>query len=319
MQVNDFILSNGTAIPAVGFGCAFGNWTGGDVVQGFLPEQAWRSLTLALETGFTHFDCAHCYGTERHLGDVIGRAMAEGRVERDDLFLTTKLAHPAAPPHVAISHLLTWDWNVVPDIQQRVLDDFDRSKEKLGVGAVDLLLVHWPGTFGNTDSGFGRESRLAIWEVFESLYRRGDVAAIGVCNYTEAHLMEIIEAGRTVPMVNQVEFHPYCQNPELDSFCREKGILIEAYSPFASGAFGLLSDPVISAIAAQTGYSTGQVILKWHVQQGRVVLPKSRDAKRMAQNLDLFANPLTDQQLQQINRLGEAESRRTTPDPAAIA
>ena len=193
MTIPAYELNNGNQIPVVGFGCAFGNWTGGDVMQGFTPEEAWRALTLALEAGFTHFDAAHCYGTERHLGDILGRAMAAGQIRREDLFVTTKLAHPAAPPHVAISGLLTWNWNEVRDIRQRVLDDFDRSKEKLGMGYVDLLLMHWPGTFGNEDPVFAKEARLAIWEVYESLLQRGDAHAIGVCNFNQSHLADLID------------------------------------------------------------------------------------------------------------------------------
>lgn len=318
MKIPTHELSNGVRIPVIGFGCAFGNWTGGDAMQGFLPDEAWRALTLALDAGFRHFDCAHCYGTERHLGDVIGRAMAEGRLRREDLFVTTKLAHPASPSHVAISHLLTWNWNEVPDIQQRVMDDFERSKEKLGLGYVDLLLMHWPGTFGNEDPGFAREARLAIWEIYESLLERGDAHAIGVCNFTASHLSDLIDAGRTVPMVNQTELHPYCQDPDLVGFCRQHGIVVEAYAPFASGAFGLLKDPVISGIAGELGISTGQAILKWHLQQGHVVLPKSSNEARIAQNLDLFGFSLTDEQIAHMTALAPEKAKRTTVDPYTI-
>ncbi len=318
MNIPAISLHGGTEIPTVGFGCAFGNWTGGGGMQGFLPEEAWRSVTLALDAGFRHFDCGHCYGTERHVGDVIGRAMAEGRVGRGDLFVTTKLAHPAAPPHVAISHLLTWNWNEVPDIRQRVLDDFERSKEKLGLGALDLVLMHWPGSFNVTDAGFAREARLAVWEAFESLHKRGDALAIGVCNFTEAHLGDLLDAGRTVPAVNQIELHPYCQNPQLVGFCRDHGIVVEAYAPFASGAFGLLADPVIVAIAGEVGKSAGQVILRWHIQQGHVVLPKSGNPKRMSENLCLFDFELDDSQMARITALAPAVAKRTTLDPATI-
>ena len=318
MSIPTYELSNGKRIPQVGFGCAFGNWTGGDVMQGFLPDQAWRALTVALEAGFRHFDAAHCYGTERHLGDIIGRAQAAGDLRREDLFVTTKLAHPAAPPHVAISRLLTWNWNEVEDLRQRVLDDFERSKEKLGMGYVDLLLMHWPGTFDNKDRGFAREARLAIWEAFEFLLQRGDAQAIGVCNFTARHLGELIEAGRTVPMVNQVELHPYCQDTALVDFCKQRDIVVEAYAPFASGAFGLLGDPVITAIADALGKTTGQVILKWHLQQGHVVLPKSSNATRIAQNLDLFDFSLNDEQMARITALAPSSPQRTTVDPYTI-
>ena len=318
MAIPTFKLSNGKPIPVVGFGCAFGNWTGGDVMQGFTPEDAWYAVSSALKAGFNHFDCAHCYGTERHLGDILGRALADGSVQREDLFVTTKLAHPDSPPHVAISHLLTFNWNEVADLQQRIWDDFEKSKEKLGVGYVDMLLMHWPGTFGNEDAGFAREARLAIWEVYEALLERGDARAIGVCNFTARHIDDLLSAGRTVPMVNQTELHPYCQDPELIDYCKRNGIVVEAYAPFASGAFGLLKDPVIGGIAESLGVSTGQAILRWHLQQGHVVLPKSSNAARIAQNLELFGFSLNEEQMAQITALAPAEPMRTTADPNTI-
>lgn len=318
MSIASVSLSNGTKIPVAGFGCAFGNWTGGDDMQGFLPEQAWRALTLALDAGFRHFDTAFCYGTERHLGNVLGRAMADGRVDRSELFITTKVAHPPSPPHVAISHRLTWNWRNADSIQARVKDDFDASKEKLGMGYVDLLLMHWPGDFANDDPVFAKEARAAIWEAFEGFLQRGDARAIGICNATERHLQEFVDSGRTLPMVNQIELHPYCQNPGLTAFCREHGIVVEAYAPFASGAFGLLQDPVIKAVADELGCSTGQAILKWHLQQGHVVLPKSGNAKRIAQNLDLFNIELNDAQMVRISGLSPSEPKRSTVDPESV-
>lgn len=317
-EIPAFPLSNGVEIPAIGFGCAFGHWTGGDTMQGFLPEEAWRAITLALEAGYRHFDGAYCYGTERHLGDIVGRALADGRIERDHLFITTKLAHPPTPPHVAISHRLTFDWRKVEDLATRVADDFDRSKEKLGMGYVDLLLIHWPGNFDNEDAGFAKEARLAIWECFEGFLKRGDSRAIGVCNFTARHLEELIDAGRTTPMINQIEYHPYCQNPGLMEFCQNHNIIVEAYAPFASGAFDLLKDPVISEVADQAGVSIGQAILKWHLQQGRVVLPKSGNAHRITQNLDLSSFELDEQQMQRITSVQPKNPKRSTSDPAEI-
>lgn len=311
-------LNNGTSIPAVGIGCAFGNWTDSEQMMGFRPDEAWRALTLAVEAGYSHFDGAFCYGTERHLGDVLGRAMAEGRIERDDVFVTTKLAHPNTPPEVAISHHLTWDWDQVPDIQQRVRDDFEASKEKLGLGRIDLLLMHWPGPFANKDRGFAKEARLAIWEVFESYHQRGDARAIGVCNFNQGHIEDLIDSGRTTPAINQIEYHPYCQDPALNTFCKDKGIVVEAYAPFASGAFGLLQDPTIQKIAEQLGTSTGQTILRWHLQSDRIVLPKSTNAKRLAQNLDLFEFSLNEEQMRAIDGLAPADAKRSTTAPDDI-
>lgn len=312
-------LANGVRLPRIGFGCAFGDWTGQSEFQGFLPEQAWRALSLALEAGYRAFDGAHCYGTEHHMGDVFGRAFAAGELERGDLFLTTKLAHPPAPPEVAISHRRTWDWKAVPDIARRVADDFDFSKEQLGIGYFDLLLMHWPGPFDNKDRAFAREARATIWKVFETLLERGETRAIGVSNFAERHLSELSEDATVAPMVNQIELHPYCQNPELVRFCRERDIVVEAYAPFASGSVGLFDDPVIQEIADATERSPGQVILRWHLQHGHVVLPKSTNRERMAENLALFDFSLDDDAVRKIDALAPEEPKRSTQNPDALA
>jgi len=311
-------LSNGVAIPSVGFGCAFGDWVGRTRFQGFTPEASWQPLLEATRAGYRHFDGAHCYGTERHLGDTLGRFFAEGALDRDDVFLTTKLAHPAAQPHVAISPRLSWDWDQVPDIAQRVFDDFEASKEKVGVGYFDLALMHWPGPFGNEDGDFARRARATLWSVFETLLERAHVRAIGVSNFARRHLETLLEDCDTAPMVNQLELHPYCQDPDLVRFCEARGIVVEAYAPFASGAFGLLQDPALVAIAEQVDRSTGQVVLRWHLQHGRVVLPKSANPGRIAQNLDVADFALDDDAMRAIDGLAPAEAKRTTLPPENI-
>lgn len=311
-------LRNGVTMPRIGFGCAFGDWIGRTEFQGFLPEMAWRAIHLALETGYRHFDGARCYGTERHLGDLLGRRFAEGLLRREDVFLTTKLAHPAAPPHVAISHRLSWDWRTQPDLRQRVLDDFDSSKEKVGVGYFDLILMHWPGPFDNSDAAFGREARAAIWSAFEEIYRRGDARAIGVSNFTREHLEPLLETASETPMVNQIELHPYCRDADLVDYCKAQGMVVQAYTPFASGGLGLLDDPVVSDIATGVGRSAGQVILRWHIQHGHVVLPKSSNPERLAENLALFDFELDDESMARLDALGSGEARRTCPDPTDI-
>lgn len=311
-------LTNGVVMPQIGYGCAFGDWIGRTEFQGFLPEQAWRSIRLALDAGYRHFDGAHCYGTERHLGDLLGRRFADGALERSDVFLTTKLAHPAAPPHVAISHRLCWDWRSQPDLKQRVLDDFDRSKEKLGVGYLDLILMHWPGPFDNQDADFGRRARAAIWSAFEEIYQRGEVRAIGVSNFTREHFEPLLETAEVAPMVNQIELHPYCHDAELIAYSKAQGMVVEAFAPLASGGLGLLEDPVVRDIAARFNRSTGQIILRWHVQHGHVVVPKSSSTRRLAENLALFDFELGEDDMARLDALGSGEPRRTCPDPANI-
>lgn len=312
-------LAGGVVMPSVAFGCAFGDWIGATDFQGFLPEQAWRPLTQALDVGYRAFDGAHAYGTESVLGTLLGGRFASGDLQRDDIFVTTKLAHPLAPPHVNISHRRTWDADKVPDVAERLRDDLMRTLEDLHLGYVDLLLMHWPGPFENRDPAFARRARQTIWETFLEFYEKGATRAVGVSNFTTAHLEQLMEdVPALAPMVNQVEVHPYCRDLKLESYCRDAGIRISAYAPFASGAFGLLQDPVLERIAEAHGVGVGQVILRWHLQAGRTVLPKSSNEKRMRQNLELFGFALTDDEMAAIDALGENEVRRTCPDPAAV-
>ncbi len=312
-------LHNGVQMPTIAFGCAFGDWVGASDFQGFLPELAWRSIHLALEAGYRAFDGAHVYGTERIVGTLLGSNFATGEITRDELFITTKLAHPAAPPHVNLSHLRTWDADKVPDIAQRVRDDMMRSLDELGLGYVDLLLMHWPGPFANTDLAFARKARRIIWETFAELHERGAARAIGVSNFSVTHLAQLFEDVPGVkPAVDQVEVHPYCRDAALESFCAEHGIVVTAYAPFASGAFGMLQDPVLVEIAETHGVGVGQVVLRWHLQQGRTALPKTSKPHRMKENRDLFGFSLGADELAAIDALGAGEAQRTCPDPAAI-
>ncbi|BBM87239.1 aldo/keto reductase family protein [Candidatus Uabimicrobium amorphum] len=312
-------LQNGVKIPSVAFGCAFGDWVGKSDFQGFLPEQAWYAVNAALDAGYTALDGAHVYGTERIVGSILGQRLASGALQREELFITTKLAHPAAPPHINLSHLRTWDADKVDSIEERLKDDFARTLDDLAFGYVDLLLIHWPGTFAGTDASFAREARARIWKTFIELYKKGATRAIGVSNFTKEHLTSLMEdVSEIKPMVNQVEYHPYCQDRSLQEFCQEHHIVLAAYAPFASGAFSMLKDPVLVKIAENHRVSVGQVILRWHVQSGRCVLPKSSNPKRMKQNLALFDFSLSDEEIAQIDALGSGDPQRTCPDPSSI-
>lgn len=340
-----FKLSSDVVLPAVSFGCAFGSWTGGSGYQGFLPEEAWKAVRDALEVGFTSFDTAYAYGTERHVGNQLGAAFASGKLKRSDVFITTKFAHPTSPPHLAISHLRTWNPLEVPDPAARLRDDMMLSLDSLGVGYVDLALLHWPGAFSTPpeDAGRARAARLAMWVELLALRDTGFARAVGVCNFTQAHLDALVadmaaarvprsgracEApGRDMPSVNQIEVHPYCAQRELVAYCRAQGVVPQAYAPLASGAFSLLADPTIIAIAQALGRRAGhdvtpaQVVLRWALQGGCAVVPKSTNAGRMREALAAAAlPPLTADEFAEINAL-EAKgggARRTCPDPNPI-
>ena len=211
------------------------------------------------------------------------------------------------------------------DIAQRVRDDMADTLDDLGLGYVDLLLMHWPGGFGqpiSKDPDFPRKARATIWRTFCEFLDKGAARAIGVSNFTIGHLRQLTEDvpdPQYRPAVNQVEIHPYCRDPELESFCRDQGIVVTAYAPFASGAFGLLQDPTLVEIAEAHGKSPGQVVLRWHVQSGRTALPKTSKPKRMAENRDIYDFTLSDEEIRSIDALGGGEARRTCPDPSTIA
>ena len=323
-SAQEITLNNGVVMPTIAFGCAFGDWVGATEFQGFLPEQAWRAVSLALDNGYRAFDGARAYGTERIVGTLLGQRFASGELTREELFITTKLAHPAAPPHINISHRRTWDADKVDDIAQKVRDDMVDTLDDLGLGYVDLLLMHWPGGFGqhtNSDPDFPRKARAAIWRAFCGLADKGAARAIGVSNFTIAHLRQLMEDVPELeyrPTVNQLEMHPYCRDPELESFCRDQGIVVTAYAPFASGAFGMLRDPVLAAIAERHGKTPGQVVLRWHVQSGRTALPKTTKAVRMVENRDIYDFTLSNDEMQAIDALGDGQARRTCPDPSTV-
>jgi diketogulonate reductase-like aldo/keto reductase len=251
---------------------------------------------------------------------VLGNHFATGELDRDGVFIATKVAHPNVAPPMYMDPDVSFNPAEVPDIRARIFKDYQQSLNDLGVGYVDLLLLHWPGAFGETDAKVARAKRAECWRALEELLASRRVRAIGVCNYTQKHLAELMEDTTIVPAVNQIEFHPYCQDHELIAFCQANHIVVEAYAPIGSGALHLPADPTIVRIAGEVGKTPGQVILRFATQQGIAVLPKSSKASRIAENQAIFDFDLSPDQLQAIKDLhkkGE-EAKRTCPDPATI-
>lgn len=258
------------------------------------------------------------YGTETHIRDVLSPAFRSGAITRKDVFLSTKVAHPKAPPHVAISAINTWNARDVPDVKARTHADFELSLDRLGVGYTDVLLMHWPGTFSEKDEAFARATRASIWKAMEECLAKKTCRAIGVCNFTVKHLQQLIEDCDVVPHVNQLEVHPYCVDADLIKFCQDNKILVQAYAPFASGAFGLLKDATLVALAEKYDVSVGQVVLRWHHQHGRVPVPKSTSPTRIPANLDFFRFELTADEMASVDALSTGEPQRTCPAPDSV-
>lgn len=311
-------LPNGVEMPALGFGCAFGNWTNADEFLGFTPEEAWPAIAKAIRAGFKHFDTALVYGTQRALGTQLGMAYADGTLRRSDVFITTKVFHP--PAGIALNTLgNTLDMtDTAIDVPARVRHDVERCLDELGHGRVDLLLMHWPGA--GSDAALNRSLRRQCWRVFEELYERKLTRAIGVSNFTARHLQQLLEDGCAVrPHVNQVEVSPYYANAETVDFCKEHGIVVEAWAPFGSGATGVLQDTLLNDLAAKHGRNVGQVVLRWLSQRGIVSLPKSSSLERMRSNLDIFDFELTADEVGQISALDKGRSSVPSNEASTIA
>ncbi len=245
------------------------------------PGETEVAVATALETGYRHIDTARLYDNE---GEV-GAAIAKSGIPRDELFVTTKV------------------WNSDQGYDA-TLAAFDKSLERLGFDYVDLYLIHWP---------LPKVDRYVdTWRALEKLATEGRSRAIGVSNFQIAHLQRLIDETGTVPAVNQVECHPHLTQAPLRAFHAQHGIATEAWSPLARGG-AVLSDARVGAIAARHGKSPAQVILRWHLQVGNVVIPKSVTPSRIAENLDVFDFALADDELAAVEALNT--DSRIGPDP----
>lgn len=253
------------------------------------------------------------YNTHQILGISLGREFASGVFKkRSDVFLTSKVLHP--PSAIAHNHLKTTvdmrPYLADPslDIRSRVLHDFERSLHELGVGNLDLILMHWPGEFNTTDKEAGDRFRRECWAAFEEIYASGRARAIGVSNFEQRHLEPLLETCKVVPMVNQLELQPHRPQRALVEYCQSKNIQPQAWSPFGSGSNQLLTDKVLVAIANEVQRDVGQVILRWLIQHNIASLPKTSSPHRMRSNLhDVWEFVLSAEQMARIDALGSED------------
>ncbi|MDX6226933.1 MAG: hypothetical protein QOI76_323 [Frankiales bacterium] len=226
------------------------------------PDQVIAPVLSAIASGYRLIDTAAAYGNE----EGVGKALAESGVPRDQLFVTTKL------------------WNSDQGYDS-ALRAFDVSMDKLGLDVLDLYLIHWPRP--------KRDRYVDSWKALQKLYADGRVRAIGVSNFTEAYLDRLAAETDIVPAVNQVELHPGLPQEELRAYHDKHGIVTEAWSPLGAGR-ALLEDPRIVAIAESYGKTSAQLVLRWHLELGNVVIPKSVTPSRIAENLQVFDFELAD-------------------------
>lgn len=274
-------LNNGLEIPAIGFG----------VFQS-APEETVDAVRTALETGYRHIDTAAAYGNEREVGEGI---RASG-VDRDEIVVETKI----------------WVSDYGFD---ETLHAFDKATGKLGFDRIDVLILHQPAP-----DRF--EQTVQAYRALERLYADGRVRAIGVSNFMPHHLRSLLEQSDVIPALNQVELHPYFTQPDVQRADAEHGILDQAWSPIGGITFypgwgdervSVMDDPTIRSIAEAHGRTPAQVMLRWHVQQGRNAIPKSTNPGRIAENFDVFDFALTDDELARLDALDTG--RRNGPDP----
>ncbi|MGV9275919.1 aldo/keto reductase [Streptomyces griseosporeus] len=241
------------------------------------------AVTAALQAGYRSVDTAAIYGNE----SGVGAALAASGLPREDLFVTTKL----------------WNADQGYDATLRAFDD---SLARLGLDHVDLYLIHWPAP--------GRDLYRESWKAIERLVADGRVRAAGVSNFQPAHLRRLLDGASLVPAVNQIELHPGLQQAELRALHAELGIATEAWSPLAQGA--VLGDDAITAIAGRHGKSPAQVVLRWHLQLGTVVIPKSVTPARIRENIDVFDFSLSEEEMTAIAALDR--DLRTGPHPDTL-
>jgi 2,5-diketo-D-gluconate reductase A len=244
-------------------------------------EQTTPAVSAAFDGGYRAIDTAAMYGNE----EGVGQAIAQSGLAREDLFITTKLDNDAHGADAA-------------------LQAFERSRKNLGLDYLDLYVIHWPLP--------AKDLYVETWQSFEKLLNDGVVRAIGVSNFQQNHLQRLSEGSETVPAVNQIELHPYLTQPSLHEYHATRGITTEAWSPLASGG-DVLTDPVITSLADKYGKTAAQVILRWHLQLGNLVIPKSVTPARILENFEVFDFDLDVDDVVAISGLNRDE--RTGPNP----
>ena len=249
------------------------------VYKGEEGEQIEETIQHALDLGYRLIDTASFYNNE----EGVGQAIRNSSIPREELFITTKV------------------WNSEQGYEN-TLKAFEESMERLGLDYLDLYLVHWPV----------KGKYLDTWRALEELYREGRVKAIGVSNFKIHHLKDLLSHASVKPVINQVELHPLLSQVELREFCRQNDIIVEAWSPLSRGRF--LDEPVLGKIAEQHGKTPAQVILRWHLQNKIIPIPKSVTPSRLKENADIFDFLLSQKELEEINALNKDQRLGADPD-----
>lgn len=266
--MNTYQLNNGVEIPVLGFG----------TFKAMDGEEAYRAVLEALKAGYRHIDTAAIYQNE----ESVGQAIKDSGVPREEMFVTTKL------------------WNSQQTYEQ-TRQALEKSIEKLGLDYLDLYLIHWPNPKPLRENDAWKTRNAEVWRAMEDLYQEGKIRAIGVSNFLPHHLDALLETATIVPAVNQVRLAPGVYQEEVLAYCREKGILLEAWGPFGQGE--LFDSKQVQEIAANHGKSVAQIALAWSLAEGFLPLPKSVTTSRIQANLDCFGIELSHEERETLKTI----------------
>ncbi|MCR5742907.1 MAG: aldo/keto reductase [Lachnospiraceae bacterium] len=270
-------LSNHVSIPAIGFG----TW------QTPSDEIGLNAVLSALEAGYRHIDTAQGYRNE----EMVGRAIKQSRVTREEVFITSKLDNP--------NHGY-----------ENTMRTFEETLNRLGTSYVDMFLIHWPNPLQYREAW--QQTNAETWRAFEELYEAGKIRAIGISNFRQHHIDELLKTAKIAPMVNQIRLCPGDTQDELVAYCKEKGILLEAYSPLGTGK--IFAVPQMQQLADKYNKSIAQVCIRFSLQNGFLPLPKSVTRERIIENLDVFDFELEDADMKLIAGLTGCVGLASDPD-----
>ncbi len=245
-------------------------------------DDVYEAVLKAIQSGYRHIDTAAEYGNE----EGVGRAIRDSGIKREELFITTKLRN-------------------ADQGYEKTLDAFNLSLKKLRLDYLDLYLIHWPGP----DKNLYTES----WKVMEKIYKDQKVRAIGVCNFHIHHLEHLLENTEVIPVIDQIELHPLLNQKEIRDYCKEKGILVESWGPLMQGKKDL-NAPLFVELGQKYGKTPAQVILRWHHQNGVIVIPKSVTPSRIEENIDIFDFSLSADDMERVNAYNKDERIGSNPD-----
>ena len=273
MSAPTILLNNGKTIPQIGFGTSPLNDT-----------EVAPLVVAAIETGYRHIDTAYRYHNEKG----VGQGIRDSGIERESLFVTTKL-----------------DGQFQGD--DRAISGLNESLQRLGLDYVDLLLIHWPLP--------QRDEYISTWKTFEKLVAAGKAKSIGLSNFKPAHIDRLLAEASIRPTINQIQLNPRVTRPEQRAYNTKQGIVTEAWSPLGAGN-DLLENPTLAAIGAKYGKTPGQVVLRWHIELGIVTIPRSANPDRIAQNIDIFDFELASDEIDAISALDTGEEQGVDSDKA---